>query len=272
MILRYNYEFYVKSCVLGLVFVTGLSACNGVDTGAQGKVLGRDEVVGVPQSIPTSSPDDTSSNDPTTPSNPNPNPDPNTGADPNILGVSCHSSDPKKICLSLRYVVYENSKAEPVVSKTVALENLKGINSIWSQCNIAFEIGEYLAVNPTDRGLSYNTPTYGELDDIRNEFESSSKLVVVTTGTWSGSLGSGAANAWTQMPGGGLYGVVLEAPVGDYANIIAHELGHYLNLDHAGSTSNVMSAVIYDSSTGLSTSQCSAARSAAQYYWKAMYR
>jgi hypothetical protein len=74
------------------------------------------------------------------------------------------------------------------------------------------------------------------------------------------------------MPGDAPYGVVLEKPVDTYSNIVAHELGHYLNLAHAGDTGDLMNPIIYDNSTVLSEYQCSAARDAATTYWQSMMR
>jgi predicted Zn-dependent protease len=64
----------------------------------------------------------------------------------------------------------------------------------------------------------------------------------------------------------------MESAVGTYANIIAHELGHYLNLDHWEDKANVMNAVIYEKSSKLLQEQCVTARAAISYYWKAMLR
>jgi hypothetical protein len=240
---------------LSLFAALGLTACNAPDA-SLGQVLGTDQTTGSPQPIPTDAP----------PSGKN------GGADTPRIGPTCHSEDPSQICLSLKYVVYADSSGAPLFSEEQAVTNLAQINQVWSQCGIAFEIGEFDSPTPSDYGLSLNTPTLGELTSIRNAFEDDTHLLVVTTGTWSGSLGAGAANAWTAMPGGGPYGVVLEKPVGDYPNIIAHELGHYLNLDHVSDTSDVMNAVIYTSSTKLTTSQCNTARSAASAFWSEMER
>jgi hypothetical protein len=232
----------------------GLLACEADPS--QGMRLGQDEVIGQPQPIPSDGPI----------------PEPPKNAQSPEIGETCHSNDSSKICLSLRYVTYKNSSGNAVVSEAETLSNLADINDVWSQCGIAFEIGEYLAVDPTDYGLVYNTSSMSSLSTVRGKFEVADKLLVVSTGTWAGTLGSGAANAWTTMPGSSPSGVVLEAPVATYPNIIAHELGHYLNLDHYNSSTDVMSPVIYSNSTQLTDSQCKAARSAAAYYWAAMNR
>jgi hypothetical protein len=174
----------------------------------------------------------------------------------------------------LKYVVYVDSNGTPVVTQDQAISNLKSINQVWSKCSIAFQIDQFLASNPSDYQLTFNTANSSELDDIRSAYEESSTILVVTTGKWnrSGSLGSTGANAWTNMPGQTYLGSILEAPVGTYPNIIAHEIGHYLNLDHLNDQSNLMNPMIYDTSTQLTSSQCSEAQSAINYYWKKMMR
>ena len=97
---------------------------------------------------------------------------------------------------------------------------------------------------------------------------------LVTTGTWdrSGSLGETTANAWTSMPGGGPYGSVLERPVGLNSHLIAHEIGHYMNLVHVSDSGAMMNPIIYSTSNRISATQCKTARSAALYFWAQMIR
>ena len=178
------------------------------------------------------------------------------------------------LCLGLKYVVYDDPNSAPVVSPDDSVKNIQEINSIWSQCKIAFQIDEYLPVNPSDYGLGYNTSSMDELDPIRKAFQEDAMLVVVTTGVWdrTGSLGSTAANAWTSMPGEDFLGVVLESAVGTYSNIIAHELGHYLSLDHVSDGADLMNPIIYQNSMDLSSSQCRKSQLAIRNYWKKMIR
>lgn len=247
---------FLRVLLFAGVFASALGGCNSTDSG--GVRQATDNVVGQPQPIPTDTP--------STPEEPAP-----VGKLPEI-GTSCTSSDPNQICLGLKYVVYEDNSAVPVVTSDQALSNIDEMNSVWSQCNIAFQVDDFVSVKPSTLGLNYNTSTSGELSTIRQKLADSEKLVVVTTGTWSGTLGSGSANAWTAMPGSGLYGAILEATVGDYPNIIAHELGHYLNLGHASDASNLMNPVIYSTSTAITSSQCNGARAAVSAYWQAMKR
>lgn len=247
----------LRSFILALALLVFVSGCNSDDNENNGDIVGQDLVTGAPSPVP-----DDSGN-----GAPNPDYDPTKR-----IGPACHSSDPNHICLALKYVAFRDSGGQPVVSDQEAIQNVAEINSLWATCDVAFEIGEFLSVEPSAYGFAYNTASMGELDEIRSEFEDDKTLLVATTGTWSGSLGALATNAWTMMPGSYVQGVVMEEPVATSPKLIAHELGHYLNLGHVSDSSNMMNPVIYQSSVNLSSSQCGAARSAAKYYWSAMYR
>lgn len=243
--------------VLSLSFA--VAGCNAPDDGSGGgsAVIGSDIVEGSAQPVPDDGTNGTST----------PAPTPSTS-----VGQGCQSSDPEHICLALKYVVYEDSSDSPVVSQAEAVANIAVMNTLWAQCNLGFQIDEYVAVKPSDYGFAFNTAAKTDLPTIRNEFEDAKTLLVVTTGTWSGTLGALSTNAWTMMPGTSTNGTIVEASSGKSPKLIAHELGHYLNLDHVSDTSNMMNPVIYSTSTILSAGQCSTARAAAKYYWNAMYR
>jgi hypothetical protein len=247
---------FALACALSVSAFVGCEApANALDPGRA--LLGRDHIVGEPGPIPGGH---------------------ESGGHPSAvvpaIGDSCHTDDPKRICLGLKYVVYRDSSGEPVLSAQNAVNNVRAINGIWNQCSIAFQIDHFEAVKPADHDLRYQTANYPELDDIRNAFGDDSTLLIATTGTWdrTGSLGNTGANAWTAMPGGGPYGAVIERPVATFANIIAHELGHYLNLLHVGDTTDIMNAIIYTTSTKLSEKQCSTARAAAAFFWSKAFR
>ncbi|MCM2324627.1 MAG: M10 family metallopeptidase domain-containing protein [Oligoflexia bacterium] len=242
---------------LGLVLV--LSGCNGsgnspVETNDADDSIG--SVVAQPRPTPTG--------DPAPDPEPVPTPTPPSSA---AIGESCHSDDPDRICLSLRFVAYKNSAGTSIVSQAAALGVLTSMNGIWGKCDIAFEIGEYLVVNPADYGLNYTITSMNELETVRAKFKTQDMLLGVTAGPWQIS-----ANAWTNMPGAQNPGAVYDGSVASYGPIYAHEYGHYLGLGHVSDTSDVMNPVIYSSSIGLTTSQCEAARSTAMAYWVRMLR
>ncbi len=188
------------------------------------------------------------------------------------LGPSCGTGKSNSICLGIKYIVYANSYGQGIVNQQEAFQNLEGINRVWSQCGIAFQIDQYLVANAQDYRLRYNPQEYDELNDIRRTFSDDVTLLVVTTGKWMGNL-DGPANAWTNMPGEIVYGAVMESVVATFPNIIAHELGHYMNLDHNYSdTTNLMTQVIADNSVNLNQGQCQVARDGIQNYWQRMLR
>jgi len=190
-----------------------------------------------------------------------------------VIGDSCAGK--VGVCLALKYVSYiDPSSAGAVVSQAAAIANVRGINSLWSQCGLGFQIEQYQAVNADKFGLNFETAALSELDRIRNQFGDNGELLVVTTGAWdrNGTLGNSTANAWTTMPGGGPHGVVLEEPVANFSNIIGHELGHYLNLLHVQDEHALMNPIIHADSMALSADQCSIVRSATQFFWAKMYR
>lgn len=191
-----------------------------------------------------------------------------------VVGPSCQSGDPERLCVALKYVVYSNKDGKTVVSQEQAAANVAKINKAWDQCGIAFQIDDYSPVNPVDLGLTYATANMSELNSIRSALQANDKLLIVTTGQWdrSGSLGNTGANAWTTMPGDRLDGAILEAEVSTSALVIAHEIGHYLNLDHVSDKSDLMNPVIYDNSEKLMPSQCASAREAVDNYWREMKR
>jgi hypothetical protein len=194
--------------------------------------------------------------------------------DPIRVGKSCVSNDPEYLCLGLKYVVYVDPSSQPVIEAKVVESNLNVINSIWSQCKIGFQVDEFLPKNPQSAGLPTDTSDFSDLDRIRQTFSEESSLLVVTTYPWKrdGNLGHTPANAWTKMPGSGLYGVILEQKVGAFPNIIAHELGHYLNLYHEKENTDVMNAIIYNNSKVIKQEQCATARLSVKKWWSNMIR
>jgi hypothetical protein len=185
-------------------------------------------------------------------------------------GESCVSNDPNQLCLAIHFVTYKDNAGTPVADEKQAAKIVAGMNRTWSQCNIAFQIDQYDAVDPTAYGLSYGAQSENELNSIRNKFsQPSNQLLSVTTGPWSSGI-----NGWTNMPGGGPYGAIMEASIVDYADgaIYSHEFGHYLGLDHVSGNQYLMSPSIYTSPNTITDSECQTARATANSDWVAMLR
>jgi hypothetical protein len=231
--------------VLGLCAFAALSLNGLPPARTVGGVLGSDSVQGPKAAVPESV-------------------DPETG-----IGTGCHTDDPEHICLGIKYVAFRDAQGAPVMPEEKLPSVMSVVNRLWKQCDLSFQIDEYLAVDPADFGFRFDTATYSELTQLRKRFEDRHTLLIVATGKWdrSGSIGATSANAWTNLPGAGPYGVVLEQPVSGFAPIVAHELGHYLNLLHVSDESAVMNPVIYNRSTGFYASECDTARAAAKYFW-----
>jgi hypothetical protein len=239
---------------LALVLLAGCQAQPGsIDPSL---LLGGDPVVGQSAPIPSGATAD----------------GPTSGPLP-AIGPSCQGGS--SICLALKYVSYvDPSDNAPIVSQSEAVANVQSINQLWNQCGVQFQMEKYLAAKPADYQLNFQTQSYAELDQVRTAFADNGEMLVVTTGTWdrSGTLGESTANAWTAMPGTGVHGTVLEEPVSGFANIIAHELGHYLNLVHVTDDTDLMNPIIFTDSAVLSSDQCSGTRTAAAFFWPQMYR
>ncbi len=190
------------------------------------------------------------------------------------IGTGCGSSNPNQICLAVKSVVYQDSNGSPVVSSGAMKAAIQGVNALWSQCQLSFTLEEFLPIKPENYGLNFHLANSDEMTTIRSQFQDQPTLLTVTTGSWdrSGSIGQTSANAWTQLPGTAPFGSIFESPVGGNSNLIAHELGHYLDLLHISDSAAIMNPIVYFTSRTIYTDECSTARRAAKYFWSAMAR
>ncbi len=185
-------------------------------------------------------------------------------------GGSCVSNDPEQFCLGVHFVSYKDSSGKPVASEGQVATIFNTMNSVWSACKIGFQVDHYEAVDPRNESLSYGAQSQNETNAIRRIYTNSNdELLAVNTGPWGT-----AVNAWTNMPGESVHGAIMESSIVGYGGgiIYAHEFGHYLGLDHASNSSNLMTPVIHSSSRALSSSQCAEARSIIGSYWSSMLR
>ena len=170
------------------------------------------------------------------------------------------------LTVAVKYVPFLKDGQKPVMSDAEYGDLTRGMNKVMAQCKIRFRMEAVDPIDPAKDGLAYNTTSMEELDKIRAPFQDPARLVVINTGSWDHD-NMGTANAWTAMPGSTPYGAVIEAPVASFANIVAHELGHYMGLDHVDDTSNLMNPIIYDDSSHLDPGQCSTMQETARGLW-----
>lgn len=166
------------------------------------------------------------------------------------------------IKLALKFVELLPQDGSLVLNEVGVKKLLQKVNSIYSQCNIEFDLEEYSTVHPDEFKLPKHPNSLGEMENFRKPFDDSRYFVIVKTGKWDHQK-VGPANAWTAMPGDLPSGVVIESPVSTFAGIVAHELGHYLSLYHKENSQNLMNPLIYQDSTRLTPSQCGHMRSSA---------
>ena len=179
---------------------------------------------------------------------------------------TCVSSDINHICIGLKIVSYERGGAS-VLSQAQAINLVNGINSVWAQCNIGFQLETFQQVDPTTEGLTYDSDWQSDGDTIRETFSDKSKFLVVTLGKLSGST-----IGVTEMPGSGVYGSLIEDSYAQNALTVGHELGHYQGLYHVSSNQNLMYAYIGSHTATLTNAQCNTARSTDQASWRSMFR
>lgn len=174
-----------------------------------------------------------------------------------VAGIQGHREsavDAGKLTLALKFVEFIHNGA-PVLTEPQAHQVVRGLNGLYAQCAIEVRLERYEQVNPSSYGLGGPISTPDEMDGIRTPFDSDRYLVVIHTGNWNhGPMGP--ANAWTAMPGQLPSGAVMESSVADNDNITAHELGHYLGLDHASDEAELMNPIIYSTSTRLTPTEC----------------
>ena len=142
---------------------------------------------------------------------------------------SCGTGD---ICLGLKMVSYSDGTSS-VLDRAAAGRLIAGMNGIWSQCGIGFRLEDFEVLEPKNVGLPLTTQYMSELPDIRGTLQSPNQLLVVLTERWgsAGDINDSGADAWTTLPGSPPYGAIIDEPVAENSNIIAHEIGHYLGLD-----------------------------------------
>jgi hypothetical protein len=155
----------------------------------------------------------------------------------------------------------------PVLTQDQAITLLNGINTVWSQCNIGFQLEKFEAVDPTSVGLSFDTNWKSDGDQVRSTFNDGSSFLVVGVGSLTGRT-----IAVTEMPGADVYGTLVEQSYANNSLTVGHELGHYQGLYHVSDDQNLMNPYIGPDTETLTSSQCQTARATDYANWQAMMR
>ncbi len=248
-----------KTTILIMSLSLGLTAC-GNDKLALGSVssagsLGAGQVAPVSLPVTAGSPGQTQSTPPGAPVSKNP------------LGLpSCVTTDLNHQCIGLKIESYENSSGV-LLPEADASTLVIGMNSIWSTCNIGFQLEKYESVDPTTRGLAFNSDWQNDGSQVRSAFAESDKFLVVVVGALTGST-----IAVTEMPGGGPYGTLVESLFARNPMTVGHELGHYMGLYHVTDDTNLMNPYIGPNTSSLTSSQCQTARATNTANWPQMMR
>ena len=180
---------------------------------------------------------------------------------------TCTSADSSHICIGLKLVAYENTNGVPVLTDVQAAQMVSGINTVWSQCNVGFQLEKYSAVDPTQNGLSYSPDWETDSSAIRSTYSEKNTFLVVAVGPWSD-----ATIAVTEMPGSGPFGTLVDAQYATNPLTVGHELGHYQGLSHITDNTNLMNPYIGPKTATLTASQCATARSTDLSTWQIMMR
>jgi len=197
---------------------------------------------------------------------PTPAPPTGTSTQPIKGADSCASSDPNHICIGLKLVSYEKSGV-PILAQADAIKLVREISSVWSQCNIGFQLETYEQIDPTLVGLAYDSNWQSDGDAIRATFNDNTSFLVVALGKLSG-----ATIGVTEMPGSGVYGSLIEDAYTSNSLTVGHELGHYQGLYHVTTADNLMYAYIGAHTATLTADQCTTARATDTASWQAMLR
>ena len=148
---------------------------------------------------------------------------------------------------------------------------LGGINQVWSQCGIEFLPARLANVSAGDLKVSYSPRSEGDLSAIAaalNPQGYGNTLPLTIAGAWNinnnGWIISGLGWAFVRPNheldhiGAMVDAKSLQGP--NAADLLAHELGHALSLQHATEESNVMIPEAHTLGKRFSVAQCEQAR------------
>ena len=261
--MKLNSLFLIRSAVFAACAIT-LSSCNSDQSSGSAETPVSAGITAGTTTTPTATPTATAT--PTRSVTPTPTPTAtpvvSTGSYP-----SCVSSDTTHICIGLKIVAYEDTTGVPTLTEAEAITLVNGMNTVWAQCNVGFQLENFQMIDPTTLGLPYDPNWDTQTDAIRQQFASSTQFLVVAVGALSGST-----IAVTRVPYSYEYGTIVESAYAQNPLTVGHELGHYQGLEHVSDSTNLMNPYIGANTRTLTASQCTTAISTDSQYWNAMKR
>lgn len=189
--------------------------------------------------------------------------------------VVANSNEQLKV--AVRYLAFRGG--DGAVAKRDAVEKMVShMSDVWSQCYIGFMLENYSEIEPSGINAQFSPANYSELDSMREATQSDSDLEIIGSGKWNraGDLGNSGSNCYSSFPGDQAQGIVCEASSAASPTIMAHEVGHWLNLYHTddptsdyiddttwqNQAGNLMLHLVAPTNTELTHGQCARARSA----------
>ncbi|MEW6055242.1 MAG: M12 family metallo-peptidase [Bdellovibrionota bacterium] len=183
------------------------------------------------------------------------------------------------LTIAVRYLSFRDSSGTAVASESKVRNMIDNdVAAVWRQCGISFKLERYEAVDASYANARYSPANYSELNQMRINTQSENDLVIIGTGTWNraGDLGNSGSNCYSSFPGDRAEGIVCEKKSAGSSLIMAHEVGHWLNLRHTNSPTtdavndttsrnvayNLMDHIVRPSNDELTKGQCVRARTA----------
>jgi hypothetical protein len=184
----------------------------------------------------------------------------------------------EQLDIAVRYLSFTDSNGTAVVNQGEVQEAMDYASRIWAQCGIGFRLENFQEIQAESIGTRFNPANYSELDQMRINTQQDTDLIFIATGKWnrSGTLGSSGSNCFSSFPGDEAEGIVCEKSSAASPTMIAHEVGHWVDLRHTNSPStdgvddtnagnvgnNLMDHFVGPSNTEMTRGQCARARSA----------
>lgn len=180
-----------------------------------------------------------------------------------IASAEVISKNNEELTVAVRYMSFRESSGGAIVDEATVKGMMGKISDVWSQCNISFVLEAYEVLDPSGIGAKMSPNSFYDIDTLRTKLQTDSDLLMVATGPWGRDGDLGNPNCYSSFPGDEADGIVCEQKVTGNGNLLAHEVGHWLDLVHTSTGgTNLMSPVISPANSEISADQCATARTA----------